>query len=138
MPSEDFSNWTKSDDIAQLLVNWVKGQFLHWCMFIYIQKKRFMLWNCVQFVTNLSNRLAACCFCHACPADLCRVISLHHDLQILLPDLSADLSLVSALRRVKTPPLCAMVSHNGSRFRSIYIDIQAGKSQHRWYLRQIS
>jgi dihydropteridine reductase len=29
MPSEDFSNWTKSDDIAQLLVNWVKGQFLH-------------------------------------------------------------------------------------------------------------
>jgi hypothetical protein len=35
MPSEDFSNWTKSDDIADLLVNWVKG------MFLYISKESF-------------------------------------------------------------------------------------------------
>lgn len=25
MPSEDFSNWTKSEDIAEMLVEWVKG-----------------------------------------------------------------------------------------------------------------
>ena len=30
MPAENFENWTKSDDIAQLLVEWVKGNSRGW------------------------------------------------------------------------------------------------------------